>query len=65
MEAVEENSCPLGTADSPRPKRGFVFAYVGIFSLYRPDIRTELEAGEIGGFTVDQAFLRGITLVAG
>jgi len=39
----------------------FVFAYVDIFSLYRPDFRTELEAGEVGGFTVDQAFLLGTT----
>jgi hypothetical protein len=29
----------------------FVFAYVDLFSLYRPDVRTDLEAGEIGGFT--------------
>ena len=40
----------------------FVFAYVDIFSLYRPDFRDELEAGEIGGFTVDQAFLLGTTV---
>ncbi len=35
----------------------FVFAYVDLFSLYRPDFR----AGEVGGFTVDQAFLAGTT----
>ena len=40
----------------------FVFAYVDIFSLYRPDFRAELEAGEIGEFTVDQAFLLGTTV---
>ena len=40
----------------------FVFAYVDIFSLYRPDFRAELEAGEINGFTVDQAFLLGTTV---
>ena len=39
----------------------FVFAYVDIFSLYRPDFRTDLEIGEVGGFTVDQAFLLGTT----
>ena len=39
----------------------FVFAYVDIFSLYRPDVRADLEAGEIGGFTVDQSFLAGTT----
>jgi cbb3-type cytochrome oxidase subunit 3 len=33
----------------------FIFAYVDIFSLYRPDRRAALEAGEIGGFTINQA----------
>jgi hypothetical protein len=40
----------------------FVFAYVDIFSLYRPKFRAELEAGEVGGFTVNQGFLLGTTL---
>jgi Family of unknown function (DUF6326) len=35
----------------------FVFAYVDLFSLYRPDVRADLEAGEIGGFTINQSFL--------
>jgi cbb3-type cytochrome oxidase subunit 3 len=39
----------------------FVFAYVDLFSLYRPDFRTELEAAEVGGFTVNQSFLLGTT----
>ena len=39
----------------------FVFAYVDLFSLYRPDFRADLEAGEIGGFTVNQSFLLGTT----
>ena len=39
----------------------FVFAYVDLFSLYRPDIRAELEAGEIGGIAVGQGFLVGTT----
>ena len=39
----------------------FVFAYVDLFSLYRPDFRADLEAGEIAGFTVNQAFLLGTT----
>lgn len=39
----------------------FVFAYVDIFSLYRPDFRAALEAGEIGGFTVNSSFLVGTT----
>ena len=40
----------------------FVFAYVDLFSLYRPNVRADLEAGEIGGFTVNQSFLLGTTL---
>lgn len=40
----------------------FVFAYVDIFTLYRPDFRADVEAGEIGGFTVNQAFLLGTTV---
>lgn len=39
----------------------FVFAYVDLFSLYRPDVRADLEAGELGGFTVNQSFLLGTT----
>lgn len=35
----------------------FVFAYVDIFSLYRPDVRADIEAGLIGGFTINQSFL--------
>lgn len=40
----------------------FVFAYVDVFSLYRSDFRADLEAGEIGGFTVNQTFLVGTTV---
>jgi Family of unknown function (DUF6326) len=40
----------------------FVFAYVDLFSLYRPDFRADLEAGEIGGFTINQSFLLGTTV---
>ncbi len=40
----------------------FVFAYVDLFSLYRPDFRADIEAGEIGGFTVNQSFLLGTTV---
>jgi hypothetical protein len=39
----------------------FVFVYVDLFSLYRRDFRSALDAGEVGGFTVDQAFLLGTT----
>ena len=40
----------------------FVFVYVDLFSLYRRDFRTDLEAGEISGFTINQSFLVGVTL---
>jgi hypothetical protein len=40
----------------------FVFAYVDIFSLFRPDFRAELEAGEVGGFAVGQSFLLASTI---
>jgi hypothetical protein len=40
----------------------FVFAYVDLFSLYRPDFRADVEAGEIGGYTVNQSFLLGTTV---
>jgi len=39
-----------------------VYAYVDIFSLYRNDIRVDLEVGQIGGFTVNQFFLLGTTI---
>jgi hypothetical protein len=40
----------------------FVFAYVDIFSLYRPDFRADLEAGEVAGFTISQWFLVATTV---
>ena len=40
----------------------FIFAYVDLFSLYRPDFRADVEAGTVGGFTVNQSFLLGTTL---
>src|SRR5919197_493848 len=40
----------------------FVFVYVDLFSLYRPDFRADLEAGEISGFTINQSFLLGTTV---
>jgi Family of unknown function (DUF6326) len=39
----------------------FVFAYVDLFSLYRSDVRADLEAGEIRGFEINQTFLLGTT----
>jgi hypothetical protein len=38
----------------------FVFAYVDLFSLFRADVRADIEAGEIGGFTIGQAFLLSV-----
>ena len=40
----------------------FVFAYVDIFSLFRPDFRADVEAGVVGGFTVNQTFLLATTI---
>ncbi len=40
----------------------FIFAYVDLFSLYRADVRTDIEAGELGGFTIGQGFLLFTTL---
>jgi hypothetical protein len=40
----------------------FVFAYVDLFSLYRPDVRSDLEAEKLGGFDIDQTFLFLTTL---
>jgi Family of unknown function (DUF6326) len=39
-----------------------VFLYIDLFSLYRPDVRAALEAGQISVFTIDQAFLLATTL---
>jgi Family of unknown function (DUF6326) len=39
----------------------FVFVYVDLFSLYRPDFQTDLKAGTVGGFTVNQSFLLATT----
>jgi hypothetical protein len=39
----------------------FVFAYVDLFSLYRPDFRADLEAGEVAGLSINQTFLLGTT----
>lgn len=40
----------------------FVFAYVDIFSLYRPDFRADIEAGAISGLTINQSFLVATTV---
>ncbi len=40
----------------------FIFAYVDLFSLYRPDFRADIEAGTIAAFDINQTFLFFTTL---
>jgi hypothetical protein len=40
----------------------FIFAYVDLFSLYRADVRADLEAGKVSAFTIGQGFLLGVTI---
>ena len=40
----------------------FVFVYVDLFSLYRSDVRADIEAGEMFAFTIGQGFLLGVTI---
>jgi hypothetical protein len=40
----------------------FAFAYVDIFSLYRPDFRADIEAGRISEFAISQSFLLVTTI---
>ncbi len=40
----------------------FIFAYVDLFSLYRPDVRAEIESGKISAFNINQTFLFSTTL---
>ncbi len=40
----------------------FVFAYVDLFSMYRADMRADIEAGKMFVFTIGQGFLFGVTL---
>ena len=40
----------------------FLFAYVDLFSLYRPDFRANLEQDKVFFFDVGEPFLFGITL---
>jgi hypothetical protein len=39
----------------------FVFAYVDLFSFFRPDFRADVEAGVINGFAVNETFLLATT----
>ena len=40
----------------------FIYAYVDLFSLYRADVRADIEAGEMFAFTIGQGFLLGVTM---
>lgn len=40
----------------------FVFVYVDLFSLYRADVRADIEAGKMFAFTIGQGFLLGVTI---
>jgi hypothetical protein len=38
-----------------------VVAFVDLFSLYRADVRADIEAGQMFAFTIGQGFLLGVT----
>ena len=40
----------------------FVFVYVDLFSLFRRDVRADIEAGKMFAFTIGQGFLLGMTI---
>lgn len=40
----------------------FVYVYVDLFSLYRADVRADIEAGTISAFSIGQGFLLGVTV---
>ena len=40
----------------------FVFVYVDLFSLYRADVRADIDAGKLFAFTIGQGFLLGVTI---
>lgn len=39
----------------------FVFVYVDLFSLYRADVRADIGAGQLAGFSIGEGFLLGVT----
>jgi len=39
-----------------------IFAYVDLFGLFRSDVRADLEAGKIAGFTIGQTYLLGVMI---
>ena len=40
----------------------FIFVCVDLFSLYRSDVRADIEAGKIAAFSIGQGYLLGVTI---
>ena len=40
----------------------FAFVYLDLFGLFRSDVRADIEAGKIAGFTIGQGYLLGVTV---
>lgn len=40
----------------------FVFVFVDLFSLYRADVRADIESGKIAAFSIGQGYLLGVTV---
>jgi hypothetical protein len=40
----------------------FLYVYVDLFSLYRSDVRADIEAGKVFAFNIGQGFLLGATI---
>ena len=40
----------------------FIFVCVDLFSMYRSDVRADIEAGKIAAFTIGQGYLLGVTV---
>lgn len=40
----------------------FLYVYVDLFSLYRSDVRADIEAGKVFAFSIGQGFLLGATI---
>lgn len=38
----------------------FVFVFVDLFSLYRADVRADIESGKIAAFSIGQGYLLGV-----
>ena len=61
-QGVEVAVGHLGVVAAPCTTTMLIFAYVDLFSLYRADVRSDLEAGKVAAFEVNQAFLFFTTL---